>query len=79
MDSGTGNPDQTVLTPINVGIGLLFVVFDSLLSISFGLGIGGSLLVAAARCVLQLSVMALILDKVFESNNVWGVFGIAGT
>ncbi|KAK6904140.1 hypothetical protein L486_03718 [Kwoniella mangroviensis CBS 10435] len=65
------------LTWTNVLIGLLFILFDSLLSLVLGLGIGGSLMVAAGRCVLQLSVMGLILDKVFASNNIWGVFGIA--
>ncbi|WVW78877.1 hypothetical protein I302_100840 [Kwoniella bestiolae CBS 10118] len=65
------------LTWTNVLIGLLFILFDSLLSLVLGLGIGGSLMVAAGRCVLQLSVMGLILDRVFASNNVWGVFGIA--
>lgn len=70
--------DQVHLTVMNVGIGLLFVVFDAVLSVGLGLGIAGSLLVAAIRCILQLSVMALILDKVFASNNIWGVFGITG-
>ncbi|WWC59062.1 uncharacterized protein I303_101609 [Kwoniella dejecticola CBS 10117] len=65
------------LTWVNVLIGLLFILFDSLLSLVLGLGIGGSLMVAAARCVLQLSIMGLILDKVFASNNIWGVIGIA--
>ncbi|WWC67551.1 uncharacterized protein I206_101460 [Kwoniella pini CBS 10737] len=65
------------LTWLNVLIGFLFILFDSLLSLILGLGIGGSLIVAAARCILQLSIMGLILDKVFASNNIWGVFGIA--
>jgi len=65
------------LSWLNVGIGLLFIIFDAVLSFALNLGIGGSLLVAAVRCVLQLTVMGLILDKVFASNNVWGVVGIA--
>ncbi|WWD21960.1 hypothetical protein CI109_106448 [Kwoniella shandongensis] len=65
------------LTWINVLIGLVFIIFDSVLSLILGLGIGSSLLVAAARCVIQLSVMGLILDKVFASDNIWGVIGIA--
>ncbi|WWC87291.1 uncharacterized protein L201_002179 [Kwoniella dendrophila CBS 6074] len=65
------------LTWTNVFIGLLFILFDALLSLVLGLGIGGSLVVAAARCIIQLSVMGLILDRVFASNNVWGVIGIA--
>jgi ABC-type iron transport system FetAB permease component len=61
----------------NVVIGLLFIAFDAVLSLVLGLGIGGSLVVAAARCVVQLTVMGLVLDKVFASQNVWGVAGIA--
>ncbi|KAK8846652.1 hypothetical protein IAR55_005739 [Kwoniella newhampshirensis] len=70
------DPSPT-LTWFNVLIGLLFIIFDAVLSLILGLGIGSSLLVAAARCILQLSVMGLILDKVFASDNIWGVFGIA--
>jgi ABC-type iron transport system FetAB permease component len=44
---------------------------------TLGLGIGGSLVVAATRCVIQLSIMGLVLDKVFASDNIWGVIGIA--
>jgi ABC-type iron transport system FetAB permease component len=65
------------LTWVNVLIGLLFIVFDSILSLILGLGIGGSLIVASLRCIVQLSIMGLILDKVFASHNIWGVFGIA--
>lgn len=69
-------PD-TQLTWINVAIGLLFIVFDAVLSGVLGLGIGTSLMVAAARCILQLSVMSLVLGKVFESHNIFAVAGIA--
>ena len=66
------------LTPLNVALALAFIAFDSVLSIVLGLGIASSLLVAATRCILQLSVMALVLDKVFATGNIFGVFGIAG-
>lgn len=66
------------LTPLNVALALAFIAFDSVLSIILGLGIASSLLVAASRCILQLSVMALVLDKVFATGNIFGVFGIAG-
>ncbi|KGB80142.1 hypothetical protein I307_03287 [Cryptococcus deuterogattii 99/473] len=65
------------LTWTNVFIGFLFVIFDSVLSIILGLGIASSLLIAAVRCVIQLSIMGLVLGKVFASNNIWGVAGIA--
>ncbi|OCF42086.1 hypothetical protein I317_04057 [Kwoniella heveanensis CBS 569] len=69
--------DTPELTWLNVLTGLGFIAFDSALSLVMGLGIGGSLMVAAGRCILQLSVMGLILDKVFASQNVWGVVGVA--
>jgi hypothetical protein len=72
------HPSQsTQLTPLNVALALLFVVFDSLLSVTLGLGIASSLLIAASRCILQLSVMGLVLEKVFATGNIFGVFGIA--
>ncbi|ORY25362.1 hypothetical protein BCR39DRAFT_544483 [Naematelia encephala] len=64
------------LTWTNVLIGFLFILFDSALSLILGLGIGGSLVVAALRCIFQLTIMGLILDKVFASDNIWAVFGI---
>lgn len=66
------------LSLTNVGIGLLFIVFDSLLSIVFRLSIAGSLIVAALRCVLQLSVMSLVLGQVFQSDNIWAIAGLIG-
>lgn len=65
------------LTWTNVALGLLFIVFDAVLSGILGLGIGTQLVVAALRCIVQLSIMGLVLGKVFESNNIWAVFGIA--
>ena len=65
------------LTWLNVGIGLLFIIFDAILSLILGLGIGTSLVVASIRCVVQLSIMGLVLDRVFASDNIWAVAGIA--
>jgi len=76
MDSepGAGSND---LAWGNVGLAFAFIVFDAFISMFFGLGVGGSLVTSAVRCVLQLSVVALILQKIFETNNPWGVAGIA--
>ncbi|CDZ97197.1 Conserved hypothetical protein CHP00245 [Phaffia rhodozyma] len=65
------------LTYFNVALGFSFICFDAILSLTLGLGVGTSLVVSAIRCVLQLSVMSLILDKVFAANNFWGVVGIS--
>ncbi|PVF99707.1 hypothetical protein CPB86DRAFT_702640 [Serendipita vermifera] len=70
-------PKTAHLTWVNVGIGLLFLLLDASLSVFFQLGLEASLLIAAARCILQLSVMGLVLQKVFETNNPWAVAGIS--
>jgi ABC-type iron transport system FetAB permease component len=75
--AGDGISRSPTLSWTNVLIGLLFIAFDSILSLILGLGIGGSLVVASLRCVLQLTVMGLVLDKAFASQNVWSVVGIA--
>lgn len=72
------NSSRTHLTWTNVGLAFSFIIFDAVVSKSFSLGIGSSLVTAAVRCVLQLSVVALVLQKVFETNNPYAVAGIAG-
>ncbi len=62
----------------NVGLAFSFIVFDAIISTTYGLGVGSSLLTAAIRCTVQLSVVALVLQKVFEANNPWAVAAIAG-
>ena len=69
---------ETHLTWANVGIGFSFILFDSIISSVFGLGVGTALITAAVRCVVQLAVVALLLQKVFEAENPWAVGGIAG-
>ncbi|EMD31484.1 hypothetical protein CERSUDRAFT_119707 [Gelatoporia subvermispora B] len=76
MDTGP-REDTTHLSWANVGLAFSFIVFDAVVSTTFNLGIGSSLVTAAVRCVLQLSVVALVLQKVFETNNPWAVAGIA--
>ncbi|OSX57662.1 hypothetical protein POSPLADRAFT_1155665 [Postia placenta MAD-698-R-SB12] len=61
----------------NVSLAFSFIVFDAIVSVSFGLGVGNGLVTAAVRCIIQLSVVALILQKIFETNNPIGVAGIA--
>jgi ABC-type iron transport system FetAB permease component len=60
-----GNQGQGHLTWVNVGIGLLFLVADAILSLVLKLGVEVSLLTAAARCILQLSVMVRFISLLF--------------
>ena len=63
----------------NVGLGFTFVAFDAMVSHSLGLGIGSALVTAAIRCVVQLALMALVLQNIFDAKNPYGVAGLAGT
>ena len=69
--------DQPLLTWSNVALALSFVVFDAVLSSVYRLGISSSLISAALRCVIQLSVMALMLESIFKTQNPFGVVGLA--
>lgn len=75
MDGEPG--PSTHLTYANVGLAFSFILFDAVVSFFFGLGVGSSLITSAVRCVLQLAVVATLLQKVFEANNSWAVAGIA--
>ncbi|RDB29228.1 hypothetical protein Hypma_014890 [Hypsizygus marmoreus] len=61
----------------HVALGFSFILFDVVVSRFFGLGIGHSLLVSAMRCVLQLAVVAILLQQVFATENPFAVAGIA--
>lgn len=65
------------LTWLNVGAAFSFIIFDALVSRALSLGIGTSIVTAAIRCIVQLSLIGLLLKIVFETNNPWGVAGIA--
>lgn len=76
MDGGSGAHTKD-LTWENVGLAFSFIVFDAIISRILGLGVGSSLTTSAVRCVIQLTLVALVLQKVFEANNPWVVAGIA--
>jgi len=73
----TPPPESTHLSWTNVGLAFSFILFDAVLSSVFGLHIGSSLVTAALRCVIQLAVVATLLQTVFETQNPWAVAGIA--
>lgn len=76
MDSS--KPSQH-LSFLNVLLAFSFILLNVFVSGNFGLGIGISLLSAAVRCVVQLALVALILQKVFETDSPWFVGGIVRT
>ncbi|KZT67411.1 hypothetical protein DAEQUDRAFT_673237 [Daedalea quercina L-15889] len=77
MDSDAPGGATSPLSWANVGLAFSFIVFNAIVSLTFGLGIGSGLVTAALRCIAQLSVVALLLQQVFEMNNPWAVAAIA--
>ena len=74
--ASTVDPKSNDLTWINVALGLLFILLDAFLSLILGLDIGPALMIASARCIIQLSLLGLILERVFASDNLLAIFGI---
>ncbi|KAJ2825111.1 hypothetical protein IWW50_003001 [Coemansia erecta] len=76
---GSGdNPDapDSPLSWYNVGIAALLLGVNIILSMWFRLGLSTSLLVAAARCVVQLTVLGLVLKEIFLTENPVYIFGM---
>lgn len=71
-DQSNGN-----LTWSHVGLAFCFIAFDATVSKAFSLGLGTTLVTAAIRCVVQLTVVALVLQKVFDADDPLAVAGIA--
>ncbi|KAK0209074.1 hypothetical protein DFS33DRAFT_500433 [Desarmillaria ectypa] len=71
MDSGDN------LTWYNVGLAFSFILLNAVISKIFHLRIGVSLVTAAVRCIVQLALVATLLQSVFETDNPWAVAGIA--
>ncbi|KAJ2701241.1 hypothetical protein H4218_001534 [Coemansia sp. IMI 209128] len=64
------------LTWANVGIAGLLLGVNIAVSMWFGLGLSVSLLISALRCVVQLSLLGLILRQIFETANPVYIFGM---
>jgi len=63
----------------HVGVGLTFVAFNSAISYVLELHFGSSLAIAALRCMVQLTVVAIVLQWVLAVKKPWAVGGIACT
>lgn len=77
MDPGNGGEKSPDLDWFNVAIGFGFIIFNVVISSILGLekDIPASLVIAALRCVGQLSLLTLILKPVFNGGP-WAVAGI---
>jgi putative ABC transport system permease protein len=61
----------------NVLLALSLVCIDVLVSFALGLGIASSLIVASGRCILQLSLMGVVLRWIFDSDSKWAVAALS--
>ncbi|RGB40888.1 hypothetical protein C1646_752761 [Rhizophagus diaphanus] len=68
--------DDNPLEWYHVGIASTFIIINGVISISFGLHLGTSLFVSAVRCVVQLTLMGLVLEDVFKAQNPYIVFAM---
>ncbi|KAF8995408.1 UPF0014-domain-containing protein [Hymenopellis radicata] len=73
----TAPKSASSLTWFNVGLAFSFIALNALISKVYHLGIGVDLVTAAVRCIVQLALVASLLQTVFETNNPWAVAGIA--
>ncbi|KAI6129912.1 hypothetical protein EV401DRAFT_1927283 [Pisolithus croceorrhizus] len=60
---GPPTEESTHLSWANVALGLSFILFDAVVSTSFNLGVGSSLISAALRCIVQLAIVGLLLQR----------------
>ncbi|PIA14605.1 UPF0014-domain-containing protein, partial [Coemansia reversa NRRL 1564] len=70
--------DDQQLSVGNVCIAALLLGSNVVLSLWLGLGLSTSLVVAAARCVLQLTVLGMVLNQIFMTENPVYIFGMTG-
>jgi len=68
MDPSAGEGQPTV-SVFNVTIAFSLLALDVAFSSYFNLEMTSDLLVAAGRCVVQLSLLGFVLDKVFSTQS----------
>jgi ABC-type iron transport system FetAB permease component len=76
MDAG-GQEGEPHLGWKNVGIAASLILVNGLLSMTLGLKLEANIIVSAIRCVVQLTIMGLILEPVFANDSWWTVMLIS--
>ncbi|CAG8441814.1 7564_t:CDS:2 [Dentiscutata heterogama] len=72
-------PDKPNNIPLhwwNVAIASLFILVSGLISLWLGLRLERSLLISSVRCVIQLTIMGLVLEDVFKMRHPAVVLGM---
>ncbi|KAJ2700166.1 hypothetical protein FB645_005098 [Coemansia sp. IMI 203386] len=70
-------PDKQNLSWTNVATAALMLGFNVFLSSWLGLGLSKGIIVAAVRCVVQLTILGMVLNQIFLTQNPVYIFGMA--
>ncbi|CAG8536343.1 7695_t:CDS:10 [Ambispora gerdemannii] len=71
-------PETAPLHWWNVALASIFIFFNGGLSLLFGLRLESSLFISSIRCIIQLTIMGLVLEDVFASQNPIFIMGLVG-
>ncbi|KAJ2776783.1 hypothetical protein H4R18_005488 [Coemansia javaensis] len=77
--AGGGGGDEPELTAANVAVAAVLLGLNVGLSVWLGLGMSRSVAVAAVRCVVQLTALGVVLDRIFSTESPVYIMGMAGT
>ncbi|KAJ2557862.1 hypothetical protein EV175_001091 [Coemansia sp. RSA 1933] len=69
-------PESPELSWANVEVAALMLLFNVGISTWLGLGLSAGLVIASIRCVIQLTVLGLILNQIFLTQNPVYIFGM---
>ncbi|ORX95154.1 UPF0014-domain-containing protein [Basidiobolus meristosporus CBS 931.73] len=75
METGP-QPDEP-LAWSNVGIAATLLTINGFISLYMGLNLEWSLLISGTRALVQLTLMGMILEDVFKTQNPFFIFGMA--
>ncbi|KAF9365248.1 hypothetical protein BGX34_010725 [Mortierella sp. NVP85] len=64
-----GQKPMVELQWYHVAIASLLIITNGILSILLGLGLEKRLFISATRCVVQLTIMGLVLQNIFDANS----------
>ncbi|KAJ2060381.1 hypothetical protein GGI17_003754 [Coemansia sp. S146] len=68
--------NQQPLSWFNVGIASLMLAINIVLSLWLGLGMSKSLIVSTVRCIVQLTVLGMVLNQLFLTENPVYIFSM---
>ena len=72
-------PPQNFISPLGsqVTVAFALVAFNSAISQVLQLGVGATLIIAALRCIAQLTIVSFVLRYVSAVESMWAVARLA--